>query len=239
MSTSLKDLSDSFKAVDHQIRDNVGPLPEGHRCLLFCGSKGSSKSTTLINLLTVKGSPYKKKFKHIWFLSPTAKFDNKMSELWEECEEDGQTYDDISEEIAEELIERIKAINEEDPRANSLIVIDDLSHRLPLGSKPSKITSLFTLCRHLRTSVWLVTHRLMNVCPLIRNNLDCIFCFKTCSKKEIDTYCSSFNVNEKQFKRLFKMCTQQPYGFMVLNLCGHTPRFYNKFEPIIEIEDDD
>lgn len=238
MSYDLSDLSKAFHAVDTQIRDNTGPLPEGDRCILFCGTKGSSKSTTILNLLTVKGSPYRKKYKYIWFCSPTAKYDGKMKELWDECEEDGQTYEDISDEIAEELIEKIKAINESDPKAHHLVLIDDLSHRLPLGSKPSKITSLFTLCRHLRTSVWLVTHRLVNVCPLIRNNLDALFCFKTSSKKELDTYTSSFNVNEKQFKRLFKHCTSQPYSWLLVNMTGHTPRYYNRFEPIIEPEED-
>lgn len=223
-------LTEKFKARDSQIVDSAGPLPLGSRVIFFVGGKGSSKTTTMLNLLTLKESPYRKYFKNIFLVSPSAAADRKLGELYDELDRDGKTYDTLNETVVEEIIDRLKEEKSSDPKAQNLVIIDDCSHLLPTGRKPTKIAGLFTNSRHLNASVWLVSHKFTAIPPLIRNQMDALFLFKTNSKSELKSLEAGLNVDEDEFRRNLAEATGKPYGFLLLNLTGPKPRMFDKFD---------
>lgn len=225
-------LTEKMGAKDSQIIESNGVLPLGSRILFFIGSKGSSKTTTVLNLLSLKESPYRKYFKNIFLISPSASADKKLSGLVEELSRDDKVYDTLNDEVVDEIIERLKEIKEEQPKSQNLIIIDDCSHLLPTGRKPSKISGLFVNSRHISASVWLIAHKFTTIPPMIRNQVDGLFIFKTNSKSELKSFQTNLNVDEDVFARNLKMATSKPYGFMFLNLTGPKPRYYDKFDEL-------
>ena len=92
-------LTKKIGAIDHQNIDSTNFLAEGSRITFFIGGKGSGKTSTLYQLLTLKESPYRKYFKHIFLISPTASKDDKLKDLVEELVQVGQYYDTLKEEF--------------------------------------------------------------------------------------------------------------------------------------------
>jgi len=226
-------LSEKFQARDHQIIESDGVLPMGSRIMFFIGSKGSSKTTTILNLLTLKESPYKKYFKNIILISPTAHADKKLGKLYEELERDDKVYDELSDATVEDVISRLEEWNSESKKPiENLIIIDDSSDKLPNGKKPSAITKLFTNSRHIRASVWLVAHKFTSIPPIIRNQVDCLFIFKQNSRYEIESMKKNLNVDEDVFTRNLATATEIPFGFLFVDIMGGRPKYFNKFDEL-------
>jgi len=226
-------LSEKFKARDHQIIESDDVLPLGSRIMFFIGSKGSSKTTTILNLLTLKESPYKKYFKNIVLISPSAHADSKLGKLYEELDRDGKVYDELNDDTINSVVEQLEEWNSESKKSiENLVIIDDSSDKLPTGKKPSSITKLFTNSRHWNCSVWLVSHKFTSIPPIIRNQADCMFLFKTNSKYEIESMKRNLNVDDDVFTRNLAEATSKPYSFMFLNLIGGRPKYYDRFDEL-------
>lgn len=236
--SSLKShpLTEKMKPRDSQIIESDGVLPLGSRILFFIGGKGSSKTTTVLNLLTVKESPYRKYFKNIFLISPSASHDAKLSGLYEELAREDKVYDTLNETVVNEITDRLNELNEGAPKSQqNLVIIDDCSHLLPTGRKPSKISGLFTNSRHLKTSVWLIAHKYTSIPPMIRNQVDGLFIFRTNSKAEMKSFQNNLNVNEDVFERNLKEATSKPFGFLFLNLTGAKPKYYDRFDELPDV----
>jgi hypothetical protein len=227
-------LTEKMKPRDSQIIESDGVLPLGSRVLFFIGGKGSSKTTTVLNLLSLKESPYRKYFKNIFLISPSASADKKLGDLYEELERDDKVYDTLNDTVVNEITDRLKDLNEEHPKQQNLVIIDDCSHLLPTGRKPSKISGLFVNSRHLRSSVWLIAHKFTTIPPMIRNQVDGLFIFKTNSKSELKSFQTNLNVDEDVFAKNLKEATSKPYGFLFLNLTGAKPKYYDKFDELLD-----
>jgi len=226
-------LTEKMKPRDNQIIESDGVLPLGSRVLFFIGGKGSSKTTTVLNLLSLKESPYRKYFKNIFLISPSASADKKLSGLYDELQQEDKVYDTLNETVVQEIIDRLKDLNQDAPKnQQNLIIIDDCSHLLPTGRKPSKISGLFTNSRHLKTSVWLIAHKFTTIPPMIRNQVDGLFIYKTNSKSELKSFQTNLNVDEDVFARNLKEATGKPYGFLFLNLTGAKPKYYDRFDEL-------
>lgn len=236
----INKLSEELHALDHQVEDSNDALPKGSRCMAFIGSKGSGKTSLFLSLLTNKSSPYRKKFQNIILVSPSAPSDNKMKDLYEECEEEDHYYDHLSEKVAVDIKEKLMAINDANKakgasKKECLIILDDVSGQLPTGKKPSEITSLFTNSRHLgNASVWIISHKFTSIPTIIRNQLDCLFIWKTNSKSEVESFKKNLNIDEKLFEKILKVATSEPYSFLYLNMTGGKTRMFKRFDEFLE-----
>lgn len=226
-------LSEKFGARDNQIIETDGILPMGSRIHMFVGSKGSSKTTTILNLLSLKESPYHKYFKNIILISPSAHADKKLSKLYGELDREGKVYNELNEETVEDVISRLEEWNAEAKKPiQNLLIIDDSGDRLPTGKRASGITKIFTNSRHLNLSIFLVLHKFTQAPPVVRNSVDTLFIFKQNSKYEIESMKKNLNVDEDVFVRNLAEATAKPYGFMYLNVIGGTPKYYDKFNEL-------
>jgi len=220
-----------MKAHDHQIDDTPSTFPMGSRIMAFIGKKGSGKTSAVLSLLTNKKSPFHKYFNNIILCSPTAPHDDKMKPLWEETVEEGKYFDILNEQTAEEIKDLLTTLNEMNTKKKNpqnLLILDDVTHSFPTGRKGSKISGLFTNSRHLKTSIWVITHKYTSMPPIFRNQLDCMFLYKTNSKGEMESLKKDLPFDEDELEYNFKKATNEPYGFLYINMTGHSPKMYDK-----------
>lgn len=228
-------LSKEMIAHDNQLVKSDDVLPMGSRIFAMVGPKGSGKSSVILSLLTSKKSPYRKYFKNILLCSPTAQYDDKMKPLQEEVAMEGHYWDHLTDATAEEMIDELNRLNDAytgKKRLQNLIILDDVTHSFPTGRKPSKISALFTNSRHLKTSIWVITHRYNSMPQIFRNQLDAMFIFRTNSKQEIEAFKRDLNCDEDEFERNLQKATEEDHSFLFLNLVGGKCKMYKRFDAL-------
>jgi len=234
-------LTEQLKAHDKQIIQSDGVLPLGSRILFFISPKGGGKTSLYLSLLTAKESPYYKYFDNIFMVNPSGRHDKKIADFYEELDEDGKFYDQLSEACATDIRLKLQAISDgwkKKRPVQNLIIIDDSSGDFPSGRKKSAITQLFTNSRHLGTSIWLISHKFNSIPTIWRNQLDGLFLFKTNSKLEVETLKRDINVDEEYFEACLKDATSKPYGFLFVNMSNGNPRLFRRFDEYVRVEDD-
>lgn len=237
-----KDLHSIMKSHDNQVDNNYKILPLGSRIMCFCGKKGSGKTSAMLSLLTNKKSPYYKYFNNILLCSPSAPHDDKLSELYEEVSSENKYFPILNEKTAEEIKDTLISLSSDpsfkDKKKQNLLILDDVTQCFPTGKKPSEISGLFTNSRHLKCTIWVMTHKYTSMPPIFRNQLDCIFLYKTNSKQEIESLKRDSPIDESFLEEAFKFTTNEPYGFLYINMTGHEPKLYNKnFQEIVSFEE--
>lgn len=229
-------LTSALKPHDKQIIQSDGILPLGSRIFFFISMKGGGKTSLYLSLLTSKDSPYYKYFDNIFMINPSGAYDKKIKELYDELDEFGQAYDKLDENVAGELIDTLKTIDDAWTKkrpVQNLIIIDDSTGDFPSGRKKSLITSLFVNSRHLHTSIWLISHKYNAIPTVWRNQVDCLFLFKSNSKGEIESIKKDLNVDEDILECVLKDATSEPHSFLYVNLTDGKTRFFNRFDEYI------
>lgn len=225
-------LSSEMKAHDNQLIKSDDVLPMGSRIFGIIGPKGSGKSSIMLSLLTSKKSPFRRYFNNILLVSPTARFDDKMKPLQEEVESEGKYWNALTEDTAKEIIELLPELNQDVKKPQNLIILDDVTHSFPTGKKPNAISALFTNSRHLKTSIWVVTHKYTSMPPIFRNQMDCLFIFRTNSKVEIESFKRDLTCDEDTFEKNLQEATEEDHSFLFVNLVGGKCRMYKRFDEL-------
>ena len=225
-----KTYSSIMKAHDKQVDDKENIFPMGSRIMAFIGGKGRGKTSGMLSLLTDKNSPYYKYFDNIILCSPSAPYDDELKDLYEEVAEEGRYFDVLNEQTAEEMRDMLLSLKQNSKRKNpqTLMIWDDVTHSLPTGRKPSHISGLLTNSRHNACSLWLVSHKYNSMPSIFRNQLDCLYLYKTNSKGELESLKRDLPFDEDVLEENFKKATSEPYGFLYINMTGHNPKMYNK-----------
>lgn len=245
-------LSKDLAPFDNQVKKSPEPLPIGHIIWCLISQKGGGKSTLLLNVLTRKSSPWYKIFDNIYFISPTAMRDHKFDKLLGELEGEGKYFHECTNENIQELIEKIEKFNDDYikkqeeanekrkknkkpiEQPNNLVIFDDCLANLPPSTTNSPINKLFTTSRHLKTSIIITTQKYNKVNPLLRNQIDLFSIFNTNSKREYETIVGDLNVDENLFKRYYDFATAEPFSFLHVNVFGGKPKFFKKFDEILD-----
>ena len=252
MKTIENKLSSELVPLDHQVKKSTDPLPVGNNLIwALISQKGGGKSTLLLNVLKNKNSPWHKIFHNIYLVSPTASKDSKFEKLINELEKDDKYFYEYTTENIEKIIDEIKKFNEDFiekqelanekrknkkpiEKPNNLIIFDDCLADLPSSTQGSPINKLFTTSRHLKSSIIITTQKFNKINPLLRNQIDLLSIFNTNSKREYDTIVGDLNVDPDRFKRLYDFSTSEPFSFLHVNVFGGKPKFFKKFDEIIE-----
>jgi hypothetical protein len=159
-----------------------------------------------------------------------------MKPLQEEVASEDHYWDRLTEATAEEMTDELNRLNEEHRNSKSkkkiqnLIILDDVTHSFPTGRKPSKISSLFTNSRHLKTSIWVITHKYTSMPSIFRNQLDALFLFRTNSKQEIESLKRDLNCDEATFERNLQEATEEDHSFLYINLSAGNCMMFRRFD---------
>jgi hypothetical protein len=236
MNSHSSDLTKALAPLDNQICREDTPLPLKPCNYGIFAKKGLGKTTLVLNLLEKKESPWYKHFNKIFFISPTAKNDDKVSELLEDIGD--QYYDTLNNDVLEDIIKKIDDHKEEwkDKKKKGspayCIIYDDCIHLIK--SKQSRLMDLLaTQNRHRNiTNIYLLQKWNTYLPTLIRSNLDLISIFRTDNKKELDSFVDEMNMNEDVLRKLYDFATSTEYSFLHINAYHNPPKFYKRFDLI-------
>ena len=230
MSTSL---TKALVPRDNNKDESKSPLPLIASNSVFVAPKGGGKTTVILNLLTKKESPWYKHFSMIFYVSCTMRNDPKLATLLEDIGED-QCYDTINNATIERIqsqIEEYKSENPDEKKPQFCVVYDDCVHLLR-NKDSKKVREMVSQNRHWGVSNIFLIQRWKGIDPLIRNNLDLFFLWKSNNKKEIQGIFDEINFDEDKLRKLYEYATEKPYGFLLVNAYKQPVRFFSKFDPI-------
>jgi AAA+ ATPase superfamily predicted ATPase len=239
-------LSDELKALDHQVDLGKGkPFPNSNFLYLIIGGVGSGKTSLALNLLKIdrdKGG-FRKAYNRIYVVSPTAKYDDKWDRLIHEVDEEGNYYNECSDETIEDIMDKLEAFNEEwkmeeetrkkkRGKPSSVVIIDDCVDAFNRRQK-NKLNKLVLTLRHLKTSVWIMSQKLNAVPQLIRAQARCISFFPTLNRREEETLVNEINIDDTLYKKLIGFAGDgNDHPFLHIKIGEGKPAFFRKFDRI-------
>jgi hypothetical protein len=205
-------------------REFPEPLPKPPFIMILLGSRGSSKSTILSNLILrsefygdVKGKP--PVFEDIILISPTLGHDSTGRFLAKKAT---QTYRRYEDDVIEGLMSFQENLDKKD-RRNMLIVLDDIT--ADSNYKPdSLVNKLCSIHRHLMISIIFLIHKVSAVPPVVRNCYTNLFILRMPNAKEQDKLFEelSYLTDKKSLKKMYDYCCYKPYHTMVVDAIKNT-----------------
>ncbi len=222
------DFSESYYTKKEKIFD----LP--FRLNIIGKSQFSGKSNLIVNLL-LKDEYYLNAFQgdNIYIISPSISNDNKLKLLVKVKDIPSENlFDDFDELVLEQLYNDLQEqyedfVNENKTPPNVLIIFDDISFRGSLKTQRGIVSKLFCNGRHLNISTILTTQKYTDINTTCReNNTGCILF--SCSDRQLESVITDHNRldNKKQFKKMFRDITKEPYSFMVINYTNPFDEMY-------------
>jgi len=232
-------LSNQVKAQDNQSHDcpyNV-PIPQHPHNALIVGRRNSGKSTTLLSLLNtdVAKGGLRRRFKRIYIISPTMPHDPKFKKLYDEVNDEGNYYELPTEENFAEILEKIKAMREEDPKEESLLILDDVIDKLAKSNSNSILNHAIICGRHYKLSIYTLSQKFNSISTIARCNAEVIICFNIANKKEYESFRDELNYDAKKFDDIYNVAMNGggSHNFLTINSANCRMRFFRRFDPII------
>jgi hypothetical protein len=116
---------------------------------------------------------------------------------------------------------------------NILLVIDDWSDDPSVLHNQGKnvLNTLFTRGRHQNISCWISAQKLTTISTVIRTQTQFYCIGRLRSQKELQALLEEISATYpiKTLQRLYDIATQQPHGFLYINLSTNPPEFYSQF----------
>jgi hypothetical protein len=116
---------------------------------------------------------------------------------------------------------------------NILICIDDFSDDPSVLHNQGKnvLNTLFTRGRHQNISCWISAQKLTTISTVIRTQTQFYCIGRLRSQKELQAILEEISATYpvKTLQRLYDYATEQPHGFLYINLSTNPPEFYSAF----------
>lgn len=228
--------SNCIGQLDNQVIISDCPIPKSSFVWIISGKRGSGKTSLIFSLLDNK---WRNRYDSIYLVSQTARNDSHskkvLKDLIEELEPEGKFYEDINEEVASEILEKIQLSNDNSEKPlKHLLILDDCISSIPKNKLNSKINRFFINNRHYKLDTIVVTQKLNSLSTLLRTNTTLISMFSNRNRKDINTMVEDLDIPENLFRELYAFATEDsPNHFLHINLIGKEPIFYKRFDKIL------
>lgn len=204
----------------HQVkRDIPEPLPKPPFIMVLLGSRGSSKSTILSNMV-LRSDFYgdKKKeqpfFDDIILISPTLGHDSTGRFLAKKATQTYSAYDDS---VIKGLMDYQANLTKKE-RRGMLLVLDDITADSNY-KRESLVNKLCSIHRHLLISIIFLIHKVTVIPPVVRNCYTNMFILRIPNASEQDKLFDelSYLTDKKHLKMMYDYATHKPYHAMVVD----------------------
>jgi len=229
------------KPIDQKKYDSINiseNLPQ-HPALLYITSPcGSGKSTVLQWLLA---EPYNQFFDKIYIFSSTINKDVTWQKF---VFDEDRKFESYTNDKFKEVINEISNLEDE----KCLIIVDDMTGQ-NIFSRGNELCKFISVHRHspprferniCGTSLWIISHQYKSIPKQIRGLMSDIIVFKLHSIDEMETIsddCRGVRITKEDFKKLYLLCTDEPYGFLYIKKKEKdSTRFRMNFDVILNLE---
>jgi hypothetical protein len=230
-------------------------LPKLPMRAVIVGPSGSGKSLMLTNLIM---DIYKNCFSRIYIFSPSIHLDmgwlvvKKYIEedlKLKETDDDKFYYDHYDPADLQRILDNQKEVAEYMKKRPDkykkiyqiMIVIDDFSDDLKFVHNSPLLFALYCRGRHSAISTIISSQSYVCQAPLIRKNMLSLFVFRLRNIRDYELIEQEIGAlfSKKEFRQLYEYATNQPYGFLYLDLTAKDKNnmAYSKFEQKLIIED--
>ena len=200
-------------------------LPDISKRLLFIiyGSKGTSKTTLLMNLL-YNPNFYDGQFSMKYFIAPTIYSDNNLFPA--RSDPDAILIDKYSDDAIDEIVKN-QTIGDDmtvDDIMFSALILEDALADGGTSSNNSAIAKLTTVMRHRFLNIFIVAQTVNQIASVIRSQANIIFLKKIRSTKELDKFESQYASmigGEKYFRKMYNFVFSKPenkFDFLYIDL---------------------
>ena len=228
-------LTKALAPFDNQKCTAISPLPQMACNYGIFGRKGCGKTTLFLNLISKPESPWYKFYNMIFLISPTASRDDKLKDLVDDLEKQGQFYNTLNDSVLEDIMMKIekykkKKSKKKQKELHYLICYDDCIHVL---KKSQLVCEIATQNRHHKiTNIYLLQKYNTYMPTLIRSNLDLVSFFHSDNRQEVDTFIKEIGYDEDILRKFYEFSTAEQYSFLHINMYGLPVKFYSKFDLI-------
>lgn len=198
---------------------NLFPLTtylNNHTCNCFLGRPRSGK-TTLLNSMFSSKQLLKEVYHDIYLFQPSKSRANMSNDIWEEGIKKGHTFDELTQENLETVMQMIKA---EDDYVNSCVIFDDCTAYLKKNNKLITVLEDFVFNRrHYHTSIFFLVQSIKSVPAKIRPLFENLFVFRV-SKNIMEIIADEFLEEENKngfVERILKFVYDKPHNFLFVN----------------------
>lgn len=194
--------------------------------MLICGSSGSGKTQTLLNLIKVMDSTFEK----IYIITK-----NSDEPIYNWIKD---KFKDSKEIEVREGVENLPEIDKLDKSIQSLIVMDDL-----VGEKNQRpMEQYFIRARKKGASLVYISQSYYAVPKMIRNNLTYLIIKQVSSMKNLVMIGNEYSLglDKKKLIDIYKYCTKNKASFLLIDLEGDPrQRFRKDFREYFDLSDED
>lgn len=193
--------------------------------MILCGSSGSGKTTTLLNLLYNMPDTFEK-----IFIVVKCKDEPLYNYLEDKLGKDGLSI--------KEGIHELPDLDSLDKEQNNLIILDDLVNEAAKLQRP--ICDFFIRARKKNASIIYISQSFYAVPKLIRDNISYLIIKQVSSMKNLTMICRecSLGIDKAQLKKIYDDATETKQDFLLIDLEGEKDeRFRKNFDEIYVIED--
>lgn len=205
------------------------PMPHPPFRLIACGSSGSGKTNSLMNLILkfLKDPQGNTIFNKLFFFTPSLMSDDTYGLLT------NNQYIPEDKIYATDLLDTplINDIISDKNNSNSLVFIDDFGYNKK-ALQDEILNSLFFRSRHNKISVIITTQHYSNIPIQLRNNAGYFMIFSP-SNKEIQFIRQEQENNifrDDLFDEMIADATKERYSFLFIDKHTGTSEFYKNFE---------
>jgi len=215
------------------------------RVLCIGKSQYSGKSSFLLNMLEQNDERlYKNNFDgdDMYIFSGSLTSDTKIKNIIKQHDvPHSNCFDGYDGNALEAIFEMVEsdyndAINNKEKPKHSLVILDDISFSGALkGKKNSILNRMACNGRHINLSFIVTAQKYSQVDTCMRENSSAVVLWD-CSDKQLELVAEDHNILEskKLFKKMFRIVTDKPYSYMVVNYSNPREKRYQdmNFNPI-------
>lgn len=203
-------------------------IPKPPFRLIMVAQSHSGKTTCVMNMITKK-SMYGSYFgNRIHIFSRNILSDAAFMCLNEEIL--SNSWDGYLPHLLEDIYEKQKKLVEVQGKTlqnTKLIILDDVISDIYSRNKPSVLSTMFMMCRHVNISIILTSQQYKLLPKPIRVNCSSLICFRIHNNEELRNIYNEHGgvLSYKQFEKVLSHCWRGRYSFMYCELANSSPMY--------------
>ena len=237
------DLTIPEYTCDHGFNPALNDVPmlshlNGYTFNIICGRPGSGKTSLLVSMLTGKGKNkvYRKCFDNVIVCMPTNSRQSLKKNIFEHHPEN-KLFDELNLESINKIYEMLEDSVSEDPKKNTLLILDDVGASLKRKEILHKLKTILFNRRHLRCHIVCLIQSYISLPLEIRKLSSNVIMFKPSKVEAENFFRELFETKHDMMDKIIKYAYKKLGDYIFLNV--DSQKFYKDFDELVIDNDEE